>query len=98
MRSQVEDFLERRIGVAQFLPAYMALFAPFDPPEAHYEDLSKEEDAQVQTFIRIMGGWFGEHALPRDPSWRYGVDVEPYAWIDEEGYRHWIRGVLRRRA
>ncbi|MFK7985270.1 MAG: hypothetical protein AB8I08_04495 [Sandaracinaceae bacterium] len=98
--SQMRDLLVRyvagTVSTADFVPAYRALFAFFDPPENGLY-LPRHERAELEAMVRVKGGWFGEFEdlIPKDPSWRYGVDTEPYGWIDTAGYRAWIRETLR---
>lgn len=92
MRDMLRQFIRGDLEVAAFVPSYAALFAPFDPPDRTTEELSDEEYADLSLFIRLMGGWFGEYneLIPRNPSWIYGQNDEPYGWIDGPGYREWI--------
>jgi hypothetical protein len=92
IRGLLADFVEGRIEVPEFVPRYRSLFGQFDPPDLNARGLSDIERSELQVFIQIMGGWFGEEdgLIPRRPDWVYGTDTEPYSWIDGPGYRRWI--------
>jgi hypothetical protein len=96
MRRLLARFVGGHLPVREFVPQYGALFAPFDPPDLSTKDLSDEERAELDVFITLMGGWFGEddERIPKSKSWVYGRDTEPYSWIDEPAYRDWIRIAL----
>src|SRR4051812_14385545 len=80
----LREFLQGSIDVAEFVPRYQALFAPFDPPDLSMAELSEEEQSELKVFIRLMGGWFGEEndVIPKRAEWKYGTDTEPFSWID----------------
>lgn len=93
MRLLLGKFVTGYVQVSEFLPAYRSLFASFDPPDLSTSGLSTEERAELDLFIRFMGGWFGEdeESIPQRADWQYGSDTEPYAWVDGPAYRQWIR-------
>ncbi len=85
-------FVRSEIDVSTFIPSYRQLFAPFDPPDLVTEELSDAERAELDLFIRFMGGWFGEvdDLIPKMRDWEYGKNDQPYGWVDSESYRRWI--------
>ncbi|MEZ4252402.1 MAG: hypothetical protein R3B99_29680 [Polyangiales bacterium] len=91
-------FVRGDIGVAEFLLSYRSMFALFDPPDLSVSGLSVSDRQRLDAFVRLMGGWFGEcdHLIPRRDGWVYGVDSEPYGWVDEGLYRGWILEELAR--
>jgi len=96
LRSLLGRFVRAEIDVSEFLPRYRRLFAPFDPPDLTTADLSLDECKQVDVFICLMGGWFGEQdeLIPRRSDWVYGTDTAPHGWIDANAYRALIRSRL----
>ena len=98
IRRVLADFVRGDSSVAEFVPHYRSLFAPFDPPDLAVRDLTDAEKSEVDVLIQIMGGWFREYdaLIPKDPAWRYGTSMEPYSWIDGPAYRSWIRAQLTR--
>lgn len=93
IRRLLAAFVGGAISVADFVPRYQKLFAPFDPPDLTAGGLTEAEKHQLETFIQLMGGWFGEEddLIPKRADWVYGANTEPYAWIDEARYRQWIQ-------
>lgn len=98
IKDVLREFLQGHIGVADFVPRYRALFAPFDPPDLSTDDLSEAEQSELKVFIRLMGGWFGEEndIIPKRAEWKYGEDTEPFSWIDGPAYRTVIQEALAR--
>jgi hypothetical protein len=91
MRALLRDFVTERIDVATFKKAFAFCFAPFDPLD--YDRLDPGIDpSELATYIRISGGWFGEETdlIPFREGWTYGVDAEPFGWIDVPAFRAWI--------
>ncbi len=91
MRALLRDFVAARIDVATFNKAFAFCFAPFDPLD--YDSLDPGIDpSELATYIRISAGWFSEDAdlIPFREDWTYGVDTEPYGWIDVPAFRAWI--------
>ncbi|MEC7521785.1 MAG: hypothetical protein VYE22_18020 [Myxococcota bacterium] len=97
LRRALAEFLRGEIDASIFIPHYRSLFAPFDPPGLAAADLSPAERHELDVYVELMGGWFGENdeAVPRRADWRYGVDVEPHSWVDQPAYR---RSIIRRLA
>jgi hypothetical protein len=97
LRGTLREFLAERISVADFVPRYGELFAAFDPPDLSVEGLSEGERSELNVYIRLMGGWFGENenVIPKRSEWKYGEDTRPFSWIDEAAYREVIREALR---
>jgi hypothetical protein len=92
------QFVRGEIEPADFVPAYGALFAPFDPPDLTLAGLCDAERAELELFIQLMGGWFGEEdaLIPKRSDWEYGKDTEPFGWIDGPAYRKWILEATQR--
>ncbi len=92
IRSLLKRFVAAEIEPADFIPRYGRLFAPFDPPDLTTDALSVSEQHELDLYIKLNGGWFGESKdeIPKNPAWKYGVDTAPYSWIDGPGYRRWI--------
>lgn len=88
-----DDFLGERMDFVAYFPAISRLLGQFDPLDAAIEDLPAAAAERVRFFSEWTGGEFGEseHRIPRRAEWRYGIDVEPYAWVDVPGYRSALR-------
>lgn len=92
IRVMLGRFVRGEIDASAFVPGYRLLFAPFDPQDLVTEELSDAERAELELFIRFMGGWFGEEdeLIPKTRDWEYGKNEQPYGWVDSESYRRWI--------
>jgi hypothetical protein len=92
IRTLLGKFVRAEIESTYFIPKYKTLFAPFDPPDLVTQDLSKSELIELDLYIEIMGGWFGEKddLIPKISDWKYGENTLPYSWIDTSSYRKWI--------
>ena len=92
LRRALAEFLRGEIDASIFIPRYRSLFASFDPPDLAAAGLSPAERHELDVYVELMGGWFGENdqAVPRRADWRYGVDVDPYSWVDQPAYRRVI--------
>ena len=96
MTELLRQYIEGKVETADFVPRFGRLFAPFDPPDSSSEGLDDAERERLDLYIELKGGWFNEdaHVVPKNPSWEYGKDTAPQAWIDTRAYRDWIRESL----
>lgn len=96
IRSLVARFVREEIDVPEFVPRLRKLFGPFDPPDLSVSEMTERESRELDAFVRIAGGWFGEDdfVIPRRSDWEYGRDMAPCAWIDGAAYRRMIVEIL----
>lgn len=97
MKRELARFLSGEQSGAEFIPRFSALLAPFDGSDD--EGLDGQAAAEYWAFEYIAGGTFGESQdfIPLRADWKYGDEVGPYGWLDDDAYRLAIRRELTRR-
>lgn len=97
MRRLTGEFLAGRVDFAEFFPALSTIHGTkFDPIDWAVADLPPAAEEWVWFFSEWLGGEFGEFEdrIPRRPDWRYGIDLEPYGWVDVPRYRADLRRAI----
>lgn len=97
MRRLTGAFLAGRLEFVEFFPSISAILGTeFDPIDRAFADLPPAAAEWVWFFIEWTGGQFGEseHRITRRPDWRYGIDLEPYGWVDVPRYRESLRSAV----
>lgn len=97
MRRLTGEFLAERLDFREFFPSLSAVLGTeFDPMDVQVADLTPAAEEYVWFLSDWTGGQFGEaeHLIPRRPDWRYGIDLEPYGWVDVPRYREDLRRAL----
>jgi hypothetical protein len=89
-------------GEIEFVPFYEGLTfilgATFDGLDSQLQGLSSAVQREVRFYSNWTGGEWGEtkDRLPKRSGWKYGEDVEPYGWIDQEAYRQEFAAAFER--
>ncbi|MEQ1565993.1 MAG: hypothetical protein ABMA64_10180 [Myxococcota bacterium] len=98
MKDVLRRFVRGELDVPGFVQAYDTLFAPFDPEPDSLQGLDQAAVHESEVFSGFLQGtWGGANPnVPRRTDWRYGIDVEPYSWVDAEAFRAFIRETLSR--
>lgn len=96
LKEALRRFIEGEMEIAAFVHAFDKSFGPFDPAPESLRGLGDAEIHEYEVFTQcLQGAWGGANPkVPRRLDWRYGVDTEPYSWIDVEQFRRFVRETL----
>lgn len=97
IRTLYRAFADGAISVVEFERRVGTLFP--DPLDETLDELDAAAADELLAYSEWRGGDFGQtrHLVPRRPDWRYGVDSEPYGWIDVPAYRVALRSAFASR-
>lgn len=89
LRQLSRNYIAKQRSFAEFYDGMGSILGTdFDPPESQYMYLSEAKILELKLYNDWTGGHWGEtdHQIPKRKNWVYGIDTEPFGWIDQETY------------